>query len=91
MFKFSLTNLFKICYKALLSNWGVRKTMTKHIKNIIEGAGQILVLMPDVHYERPSKNGFKNDKAALKSDSLRVARDLKDTTDKYGKINYSKG
>jgi len=59
--------------------------MTKHIKNILDGARQVLILKPSSGYVVPSKYGFSSDARALKEDSRRVARDLNRTVKKNGK------
>lgn len=53
--------------------------MIKHIKNILEGAQQVLKLMPSSGYVAPSKSGFSTDVRLLREDSRRVARDLNKT------------
>ena len=66
--------------------------MTKHIKYILQGIRQILVLSPEDDYIRPSKFDFGGDIAALRQDSSRVSRDLKKTLKRYDKQIYnSKG
>jgi hypothetical protein len=59
--------------------------MTKHIKHILQGARQVLVLIPAAKYVVPSKHGFARDVAELRKDSKRVARDFNKTLSKYGK------
>ena len=59
--------------------------MSKHIKNILDGARQVLVLMPSSGYVVPSKAGFSTDVRVLREDSRRVARDLNRTVKRYGK------
>ncbi len=66
--------------------------MTKHIKYILQGIRQILVLSPEDDYIRPSKFDFWGDIVALRQDSNRVSRDLKKTLKQYDKQIYnSKG
>jgi hypothetical protein len=62
--------------------------MTKHFKNIIDGARQVLVLSPSADYVRPSKSDFKKDVSNLRRDTGYIVRDLKNNTQntqKYGK------
>jgi len=59
--------------------------MGKHIKNIIDGVMQVLVLNPEVSYERPSRSDFSKDVKALSRDSKRVIQDLNKTAAKCGK------
>lgn len=66
--------------------------MTKHIKYILQGIRQILVLSPEDDYIRPSKFDFWKDIVALRQDSSRVSRDLRKTLKQYDKQIYnSKG
>ena len=66
--------------------------MTKHIKYILQGIRQILVLSPEDDYIRPSKFDFWEDIVSLRQDSNRVSRDLKKTLKQYDKQIYnSKG
>ena len=41
---------------------------------------QVLVLWPDVDYERPSRQGFHNDAKSLREDAKRVTRGLRKQT-----------
>lgn len=54
-----------------------RKAGMKHLKNILDGMGQALVLSPKTDYVHPSKDGFRADSKALKGDASAVAKDLK--------------
>lgn len=58
--------------------------MGTHIKNLIQGAKQVLVLSPSEDYIRPSKGGFRLDVSTLRNDARRVSQDLYTTTVKYG-------
>ena len=51
-----------------------------HLKNLLEGARQVLVLDSGAQYIRPSNNGFARDHSVLKEDSKRVISDLSKTT-----------
>lgn len=64
-----------------------RKVRMNHLKNIIDGMGQALVLSPKNDYVRPSSEGFRADSKALKGDASAVAKDLRDVLSKkqYGK------
>ena len=64
---------------------GYNNNMTKHIKYIINGARQILVLMPNDNYVLPSKSDFFDDVKTLRKDVNRVAMDLKKTIKKHDK------
>ena len=46
------------------------------LKNLLNGARQVLVLWPDDDYVRPSRHAFRNDMRLLQGDAKRVARDL---------------
>jgi hypothetical protein len=59
--------------------------MTKHIKYILQGARQVLVLMPADKYVLPSKHAFSHDVKELRKDSRRVVRDLNKSLSSYGK------
>jgi hypothetical protein len=59
--------------------------MTKHIKHIIEGARQVLVLMPAERYVIPSKSDFLRDVKVLRQDANQIARDINKTIKKHGK------
>lgn len=59
--------------------------MTKHIKYILQGARQVLVLLPNDKYVLPSKYAFSHDVGELRKDSKRVVKDLNKSLSKYGK------
>jgi hypothetical protein len=59
--------------------------MSKHLKHLIEGARQVLVLCPNDAYLRPSGADFSKDVTALRNDNNRVVRGLGKTAKKYGK------
>lgn len=59
--------------------------MSKHLKNIIDGVRQVLVLFPSETYVRPSRTDFRKDVKVLRQDSKRVIRDLNKTVEKCGK------
>ena len=56
-----------------------------HLKNLLEGARQVLTLRPSSQYIRPGRGGFARDAANLRADSERVARNLNGALRKYGK------
>lgn len=63
-----------------------------HLKNILTGAGQVLVLDSGVDYVRPTRNDFARDIKALKSDSKRFVSSFARVTKEHGKQVYnSKG
>ena len=51
--------------------------MTKLIKSIFEGMGQVLVLSPNRSYIRPQSNGFKRDAARMAKDMRTVGNGLR--------------
>lgn len=51
--------------------------MTKLIKSIFEGMGQVLVISPNRSYIRPRSNGFKRDAARLTKDARTVGDGLR--------------
>jgi len=59
--------------------------MSKHLKYLIEGARQVLVLFPADGYVQPSRSDFKKDIKTLRKDAHKVIADLSITTRKYGK------
>jgi len=59
--------------------------MGKLLKNLLEGARQVLVLSPGSEYIRPSKKDFHSDIQMLRKDSRRVVSDLCAKTSQYGK------
>lgn len=59
--------------------------MSKHLKNILDGMRQALVISPSTGYERPTREGFHKDNRALKNDSKNVIRDLRRVTENHGK------
>lgn len=63
-----------------------------HLKNLLEGARQVLVLDYGAQYIRPSNNGFAKDISSLRGDSKQIMSDLSKTTKKHAKqINANKG
>lgn len=62
-----------------------RYIMSKHVRNILNGAKQALVLMPASGYVVPSKSDLHADVRSLREDGRRVARDLNKALRKYGK------
>lgn len=61
--------------------------MGQFLKNLLHGARQVLVLKPCDDYIRPSRNDFRADANALRSDAGRVAQGLKTNTKKYAQIH----
>lgn len=57
--------------------------MGKFLLNVIAGARQALVLMPDDDYVRPVRGDFHRDAKVLREDAKRVARGLRKTTLKH--------
>ncbi|MCM8625529.1 hypothetical protein [Accumulibacter sp.] len=55
----------------------------EHLKNLLAGARQVLVLNPADAYIRP-RGGFAQDAEALRGDSRRVAADLNRATKTHG-------
>ena len=65
-----------VCYMVKIAH-SKRRNAMKHVKNILAGMGQALVLSPRTDYMRPSREGFQLDAKALKGDATVVAKDLK--------------
>lgn len=59
--------------------------MGKFLLNVISGARQALVLMPDDDYVRPARDGFRKDAKALREDAKQITRGLRKTSLKYVK------
>lgn len=59
--------------------------MTKHIKNIIDGARQVLVIRPDENYVRPLRTAFQRDAYVLRKDMGSIAKDMNKTIRKHDK------
>jgi len=59
--------------------------MTKHIKNIIDGAMQVLVIRPDENYVRPLRTAFQRDAYVLRKDMGSIAKDMNKTIRKHDK------
>lgn len=55
------------------------KFMTKLIKSIFEGMGQVLVISPDRSYIRPGASGFQRDAVRLSKDTRIVGDGLRKT------------
>lgn len=62
--------------------------MTKHIKNLIEGARSVLVIKPEADYVRPSRKDTQRDAAKLSGDSKRVALDVRRALGDGKQVNY---
>lgn len=58
--------------------------MGRLLKNLLDGARQVLVLYPDGDYNRPRRGDFSGDLKALRDDANRVGNDLKTTVGRYG-------
>lgn len=66
--------------------------MGKHLKNILEGLRQALVLDSQGDYVRPAKGDFRRDQQALNGDAKRIAADMRKTAKAYGEqIYHSQG
>jgi hypothetical protein len=63
------------------------KPMNKHLKNWLDGVGQVLVLYPEQGYFRPQRGDFRKDAAALRSDAAKIAKGLHKNVSEHGKIN----
>jgi len=63
--------------------------MGQHIKNILDGMRQVLVLWPESDYVRPSRGDFRKDNSNLRSDVGRVAEGLRKNIKKrkYGETH----
>lgn len=63
--------------------------MTKHLKNLLDGARQVLVLWPDNNYVRPERGDFYKDNYNLRSDAARIASGLRENVKKkkHGKAH----
>jgi hypothetical protein len=59
--------------------------MTKHIKYIIEGARQVLVIKADENYVRPLRSAFQRDADILRKDMGRIAKDMNKTIRRHDK------
>jgi hypothetical protein len=64
--------------------------MTQHLKNIIDGMRQVLVICPVNEYVRPTRREFLTDNANLRSDVSRVANGLRETLKQYDGEAYYK-
>lgn len=64
---------------SLLVNSRYNNNMSKHIKYIIEGARQVLVIRPDDDYVRPMRAAFQRDSDTLRRDMGRIAKDMNKT------------
>lgn len=62
-------------------------SMGKFLKNLLNGARQVLVLKPTDDYNRPSHNGFRDDANALRGDASKIAQGLKTNTKNYVQIH----
>jgi hypothetical protein len=51
--------------------------MGKHLKNLLDGARQALILCPESEYLRPRRGDFRQDAEALRGDAPRVANGLR--------------
>jgi hypothetical protein len=51
--------------------------MERHMKNILDGMRQVLVLWPEADYVLPSRGDFRKDNGNLRSDAGRVAEGLR--------------
>lgn len=56
--------------------------MGKHLKNLLDGARQVLVMWPESDYVRPSRGDFGKDSDNLRADVQRIARGLRDNVKK---------
>jgi CO dehydrogenase nickel-insertion accessory protein CooC1 len=61
----------------------------EHLKNLFEGARQVLVLDTDSQYLLPSRNGFSKDMSSLRGDARNIASDLRKVTNIYGEQAYN--
>lgn len=66
--------------------------MGEHIKRMLEGMGQVLVVSTNREYEKPLKSDFRSDVASLRNDVRKVGQDLTNTTKQYsdGKPAYQR-
>ncbi|TAN71039.1 MAG: hypothetical protein EPN17_02480 [Methylobacter sp.] len=48
----------------------------EHLKNLLEGAKQVLVLDTGSQYIRPSRNDFSKDMSLLRGDARRISTDM---------------
>ncbi|WP_017365271.1 hypothetical protein [Methylococcus capsulatus] len=56
--------------------------MGKHLKNLLDGAWQVLVMWPESDYVRPSRGDFGKDSDNLRANARRIARGLRDNVKK---------
>jgi hypothetical protein len=62
-----------------------------HLRNLLMGARQVLVLAADRDYIRPA-GGFARDSAALRGDAARAVSGLKRTLERHGQqVDHRKG
>jgi CO dehydrogenase nickel-insertion accessory protein CooC1 len=61
----------------------------EHLKNLLEGARQVLVLDTNSQYSLPSRSGFSNDMSSLRGDARNIATDLRKVTKRYGEQAYN--
>jgi len=62
----------------------------EHLKNILSGACQVLVLDNGDGYVRPSRGDFRRDMTSLRADARRVATDLNRVVQQHGKQIYNR-
>lgn len=56
--------------------------MGKHLKNLLDGARQSLVIYPVSEYQRPARGDFRKDAQALRGDMARVGAGLRQSLKK---------
>lgn len=61
----------------------------EHLKNLLEGARQVLVLDTGSEYVIPTRKGFADDVAALRSDARNITSDLSKVA-QYGEQAYNR-
>lgn len=57
--------------------------MGKVIRELLQGARDVLVLAPPSRYHRPKRAGFVTDMKNLRKDAARIAYGLRSSVDKY--------
>jgi len=72
--------LTETCHVAMPRGICYNSYMGTHIKNILIGIRQVLVVWPGDDYVRPAKGGFLRDAKALREDARRITRGLRATT-----------
>jgi len=61
--------------------------MNHHLKNWLDGLGQVLVLYNDQDYLYPQRGDFRQDAFALRNDAAKITKGLRTNLSKNVKVN----